>query len=244
MLFVFSGISACSSQSGSAEGKLVVAAVVLSPILFSIGIVKETGQAIGMASDSAHRNARYKTGLENEDIKVLMEILSDIHGSQYIYPAAQKIVELHEKKRLDEQQLDQVLYLADSYLILSRYQDKDGLWKLDAEKIQQAWKYIKIYSEQRRLYDIEKKRWQTLGKNIDCLCDQYNILDDTDILRDIRSALYLQTMNDLNIMQRKQAFEHCEKTLPYTEELLYLDYGQVNVDSICSASANYAQWNL
>lgn len=231
------GLNGCSAHH-STEGGMAVTAVLLSPILIPIAIVKETGKATKYMVNVTKTSLVNKSAIKQGDIKGLIEILeyySTDSSKTDVKNAAKKMIELNDNHQLDLTQMDQVLYLAHSYSILSRYNDQNGDMKINNEKISKAWKLIQIYSEQIRLYDEEMDKLKITGdqNKINCLCNKYNTVGDSKIFDDIRVNLYLAEYNGITPKKRLDAIEKCEENLPKYEGV-YLDRGGINADLFCS----------
>lgn len=243
LLLLIVGLSACSSPHSS-EGKMVVTGILLSPVLIPAAIVKGTTQATGEAWNTTKNSIKHKSAIKESNIKGLIEILdvySTYSSKADIESAANKMVELYQNNKLDMMQMDQVLYLAYSYSILSSKENKYGYSKINKEKISKAWEIIKIYSKQKQLYDEEIKKLTASGKQKDCLCDKYNIIRDSEIFDSIRIGLYLAELNDFDDEKRKEVVEKCENNIP-NYEIIYMDNGGINAYLFCSKVKHALLW--
>ncbi|WP_288421981.1 hypothetical protein [uncultured Acinetobacter sp.] len=243
LLLSIVGLNACSSPH-SPEGKMVVTAILLSPVLIPAAIVKGTTKATRETWNTTKISIKHKSAIKESNIKGLIEILDvySTHSSKTdIESAANKMVQLYQNNKLDMTQMDQVLYLAYSYSILSSKENKYGYSKINKEKISKAWEIIKIYSKQKQLYDEEMKKLTASGKRKDCLCDKYNIIGDREVFDSIRTGLYLAELNDFDDEKRKEVVEKCENNIP-NYEIIYMDNGGINAYLFCSKVKHALLW--
>lgn len=242
LLLLIVGLNACSLHS--TEDKMAATAILLSPVLIPVAIVKGTTKATGEAWNTTKNSIKHKSAIKESNIKGLIQILdvySTYSSKADIESAANKMVELYQNDKLDMTQMDQVLYLAYSYSILSSKENKYGYSKIDKEKISKAWEIIKIYSKQKQLYDEEIKKLTASGKQKDCLCDKYNIIGDREIFDSIRTGLYLAELNDFDDEKRKEVVEKCENNIP-NYEIIYMDNGGINAYLFCSNVKHALLW--
>ena len=240
------GLSSYNYAHGSINSlAAAVRFIALSPLLIPVKLVQETTK--GIKDFQYHRAKRLeaKKALATSDISCLKKLLGYYAHSKYQYEAAQKFIGLHQDQKLDLQQMDQTLYLAYSYLLLSTSKDQNGLIIINPESVEFAWHYITMYSAQREQFDLSVKQPQENQTEQNCLCDQYDLTGDAEIFRKIRESLYLVQLNGLNRQERSEKLQNCINDFP-VRELHYLDHGQVNVERICASHSirDYARFNI
>lgn len=244
LLLLVVGLNACSGHSS--EGKMAVTAVLLSPILIPVAIVKETGKGIYDGANHIKNTLNANDAIHRGDIRGLMRILAVYqtdYSSKKEAEAAVKMIELYRAHQLDLTQMDQVLFLSKAYLMSSvSINDKQEI-SINHENLQMAWDLIQKYSEQRKKYDLELKSLQASKQmqEADCLCNRYETVGDTDILEGIRGNLMIESLVTHPVEQQKIILAQCEKKI-VEQKLLYLDYGQIGKENICSSLQSELWW--
>ncbi len=244
LLLLIVGLNACSQHSS--EGKMAVTAVLLSPILIPAAIVKDSGKGIYYGVDHIKNTLNANDAIRRNDIRGLMQILA-VYQTDYstkkVEEAAVKMIELYQAQQLDLTRMDQVLFLSRAYLMSSVSINDEQKISVNHENLQMAWDLIQKYSEQREQYDLELKSLQESKQTqkADCLCNRYDIVGDSDILMSIRKNLMIESLLILPVEQQKNILAQCEKKI-IEQKLLYLDYGQIGKENICSRLQSELWW--
>jgi len=204
-----------SCVSHSSEGNLVVAAVVMSPILIPISIVKGTAEIAG----SSIKDAKLRNSISNGDvyscIKALNSSYRRVGGDVSLRRlAAQKMVELHQANRLNESRWENVLYLAESYRVLSESK-AHGVIKIDQQDIDNAVIYMNKYVKQKeKTCDIPGQ------KEYSEECGPFLIRSDREreILRDINADLFCMTLTNLDKEERAKILDQRYRASAFSED--------------------------
>ncbi|WP_162994911.1 hypothetical protein [Acinetobacter wuhouensis] len=137
--------------------------------------------------------------------------------------------------------MDQVLFLSRAYAMSSVKINDEQKISINHENLQMAWDLIQKYSEQRKQYDLESLQASKQLQKADCLCNRYDTVGDTDILMGIRENLMIESLVAQPIEQQKMILAQCEKKI-VEQKLLYLDYGQIGKENICSKLQSELWW--